>query len=238
MCSFWHQDSADSTGAIDGVAEAFDSFGSALAVGDFDGNGFDDLAVGVPDEAVGSLASAGAVNVIYSASGTGLAMFKNQIWTQGSSQIAGVSEAGDRFGKTLAAGNFTTATNADDLAIGAPGEAVGEVKNSGAVNIIYGETDNGLTYRNNTIFHYGKNVNPYAAQTDAGFGSTLFVSGYPRLADNGSGWDSAADLLVGVPKLDLRSESGELLPDAGIVHFFYGDKYNGLTTKRQDFTNF
>lgn len=168
----WHQDSADSTGAIGGVAEAYDSFGSALAVGDFDGNGYDDLAVGVPDEAIGSLASAGAVNVIYSASGTGLAMFKNQVWTQDSPQIAGMSEAGDRFGKTLAAGNFTPATNTDGLAIGAPGEAIGEVKNSGAVNIIYGETDSGLTYRNNTIFHYGNNVSPHAAQTDAGFGSS------------------------------------------------------------------
>ena len=36
-------------------AEAGDLFGSALAAGDFDGDGFDDLAVGVPDEDVGDV---------------------------------------------------------------------------------------------------------------------------------------------------------------------------------------
>ncbi len=53
-------------GAVPGAVEAGDSFGEALAPGDFDGNGFSDLAVGLPLEDVGAILDAGAVNVLYS----------------------------------------------------------------------------------------------------------------------------------------------------------------------------
>jgi hypothetical protein len=41
----------------------FDHFGWSLAVGNFNGDSLDDLAIGVPDEDIGSVAGAGAVNV-------------------------------------------------------------------------------------------------------------------------------------------------------------------------------
>jgi hypothetical protein len=44
---------------------ANDKFGAALAVGDFDGNGVDDLAIGAPDAQVGDVAGAGIVQVVY-----------------------------------------------------------------------------------------------------------------------------------------------------------------------------
>ena len=57
-------------GGVSDAAEPFDFFGNALAAGDFDNNGFIDLAVGVPGEDIGAIADAGAVNVLYgSASG-------------------------------------------------------------------------------------------------------------------------------------------------------------------------
>jgi hypothetical protein len=43
----------------------YDYFGKALAVGDFDRNGIDDLAIGVPGEDIGSAGGAGAVNIIF-----------------------------------------------------------------------------------------------------------------------------------------------------------------------------
>jgi hypothetical protein len=50
-------------------AEPSDRFGAALAAGDFNGDGFPDLAIGVPGEGVtqngGSYAAAGAVAAIY-----------------------------------------------------------------------------------------------------------------------------------------------------------------------------
>ena len=50
------------------AAESGDRFGAALAVGDFDDDGFADLAVGAPGEDAGSTADAGTVNVLYGSS--------------------------------------------------------------------------------------------------------------------------------------------------------------------------
>ena len=72
----WSQNSA----GILGVAEKGDQFGFALAVGDFNGDGFSDLAVGVPREGIGSTRGAGAVNVIYG-SASGLSSSGTQLWS-------------------------------------------------------------------------------------------------------------------------------------------------------------
>ena len=48
-----------------GAAEEFDSFGASLAAGDFDNNGFADLAVGIPEEDIGALEDAGAVQIVF-----------------------------------------------------------------------------------------------------------------------------------------------------------------------------
>src|SRR5262249_29243939 len=77
---------------------------------DFNGDGYEDLAVGVPGEGIlvqGVIMSgAGAVNVIYG-SATGLNPTGNQFWFQ---ELPGIarehSEPGDNFGATLAAGDF------------------------------------------------------------------------------------------------------------------------------------
>ena len=42
-----------------------DALGKALATGDFDGNGTDDLAIGMPGEGLGAQPQAGAVTVLY-----------------------------------------------------------------------------------------------------------------------------------------------------------------------------
>ena len=57
------------TQAITGGAEADDGFGSTLATGDFNKDGFSDLAIGVPKEDISTISDPGAVNVIYGSSG-------------------------------------------------------------------------------------------------------------------------------------------------------------------------
>ena len=55
--------------------------GAAQVHGDFNGDGIADLAIGVPNEDVGTIADAGAVNVLYGTA-TGVSSASNQIWTQ------------------------------------------------------------------------------------------------------------------------------------------------------------
>jgi hypothetical protein len=57
---FWHQNWY----GVEDRIEAFDFFGAALTAGDYNGDGFADLATGVVQEDVGSVANARAVNII------------------------------------------------------------------------------------------------------------------------------------------------------------------------------
>lgn len=70
---------------------------------DFNGDGFSDVAVGVPFEDVSGFEDAGAVNILYGTA-TGLTSTGSQIWSQGSPGIRGVLEWGDKFGTALAVG--------------------------------------------------------------------------------------------------------------------------------------
>jgi FG-GAP repeat len=54
---------------VGGTPEFLDRFGSALAAGDFNGDGFADLAAGASGEDVGSVRDAGAVSVLYGSAG-------------------------------------------------------------------------------------------------------------------------------------------------------------------------
>src|SRR5438067_12558289 len=89
---------------------------------DFNGDGFADLAVGVPQESVGSVGKAGAVNVIYG-SPTGLRATGNQLWTQNSPGVPTVAEANGTFGTSVAAGDFN-GDGFSDLAVGVPGATI------------------------------------------------------------------------------------------------------------------
>ena len=108
----WHQDSL----GILGKTEAGDNFGTALAAGDFNSDGFTDLAVGVPDEDLGaqfvSIPNAGAVHVIYGSS-AGLTSSGNQFWHQNSPGILDMAETGDFFGAGLAVGDCNGDGRAD-----------------------------------------------------------------------------------------------------------------------------
>ena len=82
---FWDQDSsgiADSTGTDN-------QFGFAVAVGDFNGDLVDDLAVGVPGETEGGHVLAGAVNIIYGTLGAGLTSNGNEYIHQDTPRVAG-----------------------------------------------------------------------------------------------------------------------------------------------------
>jgi hypothetical protein len=90
------------TPGVGSSAEASDEFGLALAAGDFNHDGFADLAVGVPGEDVGATTDAGAVNVLYGSAG-GLSSAGSQLFTQDTQGVGSSPEGFDRFGSVLAA---------------------------------------------------------------------------------------------------------------------------------------
>jgi len=87
-----------------GVAHAAQPASAAGQRADFNGDGFDDLAVGAPFEDVGGALGAGAVNVLYG-SAAGLTGAGSQLFTQDSPGVPGVAEHDDLFGGALAADN-------------------------------------------------------------------------------------------------------------------------------------
>jgi hypothetical protein len=197
----WHQ---NSTGILGG-AEHSDYFGAAVASGDFNGDAYDDLAVGVSSESIGEIFRAGAVNVIYGAS-EGLAASGNQMWHQDSPGILGGAETNDVFGESLASGDFD-GDGYDDLAVGAKGEYIGDIPDAGMVNVIYG-TSEGLASSGNQIWHQDITDIAGEAQGYDHFGNSVAAGNF-----NG---DRSSDLAVGAYTDKLPSGI-----HAGAVNVFY-----------------
>ena len=120
----------DSAGSL----EPGDRFGSSVATGDFDGDGFDDLATGAPMEDVGVVNAAGSVVVSYG-SAAGITHVGAQSFDAGT--VGGVAQANAQFGYALATGDFDHDGD-DDLAIGAPYETVAGAANAGRVYVLRG----------------------------------------------------------------------------------------------------
>jgi YVTN family beta-propeller protein len=211
----WYQ---GHNGILD-TSEPHDYFGSVLAVGDFNKDGYSDLAIGVPDEDIKigkeNIENAGMINVIYGSS-LGLKAANNQIWYQGHNGILDTSEPHDYFGSALAAGNFGR-DNADDLAIGVSSEDIMNKRNAGIINIIYGSNQpEGLKAANNEIWYQGHNGILETAEQDDGFGSALAAGDF-----NNTGFD---DLAIGVFNENIVNKG-----TIGIINVIYGS-ITGLTS--------
>jgi hypothetical protein len=131
--------SQDSTGVQDSN-EAQDILGTALGAGDFNGDGFSDLAMGAPGEDVGTVADAGATNVLYgSATGLQADAPDDQLWSQDSTGVQDACEPEDLFGFTLGAGDYD-GDGLADLVAGVYLEDVGTVVDAGSASVMYGST--------------------------------------------------------------------------------------------------
>jgi hypothetical protein len=190
---------------IGGAVEMNDHFGRTLTAGDFNHDGFADLAAAAPFESVGGVTLAGAVSILPGSAG-GLTSVGGRLFTQ----VAGVPETDDAFGFALAAGDFNH-NGIVDLAVGAPGEVVGSADHAGAVSVLQGSAD-GLTTIGGRLFtQVGGIVEPVDL-----FGAAVAAGDF-----NGNG---VADLAVGA-----SSERVGRIVDAGAVSVLYGSA-SGLSS--------
>jgi hypothetical protein len=210
----WTQNSTD----VEDDAETEDNLGWSVAAGDFDGDGFDDLASGIPGEIVGGKDDAGAVSVLYG-SISGLTATDDQRWTQNSTNINNKAETVDQFGLAVGTGDF----NGDgfaDLAVGVPTENLDNGVDGGAVNVIYGSVA-GLTSAADDFWHQDVTDINNSVEDDDSFGAWVVGGDF-----DGDGFD---DLLTAAPNEGL---SGQAF--AGGVSAIYGTSA-GLAAAGDDF---
>jgi hypothetical protein len=169
-------------------------FGHRMAAGDFNGDGADDLAIGVP----GKKDATGAVVIRYGRTDGVNGFARSVRFTN--AQVGLPDADGDQFGDTVAAGDF----NGDgylDLAAGAHGVSVGGVVNAGAAVVLYGGPD-GLTLAGRQLWHKNRPGVPGEALENEMFGSGVGAGDF-----NDDGVD---DLIVGVPfqRAGVRERGG------------------------------
>ncbi|GMU64361.1 MAG: hypothetical protein AMXMBFR36_06350 [Acidobacteriota bacterium] len=176
--------------------------GYALAAGDFDGDGDDELVVSYPGDSSHGTDHGGEVRVFDKELGSwGL----DSVWFQGG-PIPVANEPFDQLGQSLAVGDFDFDGYAD-LVIGVPGENIDPplptALDAGAVAVIYG-SPNGLSTSGVQYFHEAL-VGLGGAQANARFGFSLATGQFSR--------DLYEDLVVGIPFRDAAgaTDSGQIV---------------------------
>jgi hypothetical protein len=133
---------------------------------DFNGDGYADIAVGMPDATVDGKAKAGYVSVIFG--GAQSPSQSTGVISQAETGVPGTPEAGDRFGSSLAAVDV----NGDgvfELVVGASGESLtsDQLKDEGTITVLDGS---GWNVKGTTV---ARGTSEYSA-----IGSTITTGDY------------------------------------------------------------
>ncbi|MGW0536998.1 FG-GAP-like repeat-containing protein [Streptomyces sp. NPDC003032] len=192
------------------------SAANALATGDFNGDGHDDLALGncreIADENIDDpcgpeeIAKGGGIHIHYG-DGDGL-VWEGQTLNQDTPGVPGVAETGDDFGNALAVADID-ADGKDDLIAGAPGEAIGGAARAGAVTVLKGGTKGILDASgaaNAVAYQQDSPGIPGAAEKGDLFGAALATAdrngdGRPDLAVAAPGENASAGGVWNLPSV-------------------------------------
>ncbi|WP_079148929.1 FG-GAP repeat protein [Streptomyces agglomeratus] len=141
----YHQNTA----GIPGSNENEDRFGAAMSIADVTGDGYAELAVGVPYESLGGALRGGDVLVLRGGA-RGVSTTGSVRLSQNTSGIPGTAENNDVFGYKVRLADFNRNGKAD-LAVSAPYENPYNNEGSGAIWQLHG-TSNGLTTSGADVF--------------------------------------------------------------------------------------
>ncbi len=209
-----------------GVDEA-DTSTPAFAAGDFNGDGYGDLAVGYPDAiSEGSTTSVlGGSVVVFVGSTIGLdfAGPTAALLSQDTPGVPGAAETGDHCGAALVAGDFDT-DGYDDLVVGCPDEDIGTLRDAGSAFLIPGGPG-ALGIGRAASLYQGSPSMYSSVEAKDRFGASL-------AAGDVTG-DKRDDLAVGSPGEGAGTSTTS--HDWGLLHLIPGST-TGLSTSRSTYS--
>ncbi|MCX4743792.1 FG-GAP and VCBS repeat-containing protein [Streptomyces antibioticus] len=191
---------------VPGEPEVDDHFGQSVASCDFDSDGYADLAVSAPLEAIGTTEGAGMLTVHYGGSG-GIYNGTTESFDEDTTNYPGAVGKDDVFTYSLAAGDV----NGDgycDLAVGQPLDSAGGQPNAGTIKLMLG-TSTGLNAADTIQIDQNTNKVPGAPEAEDRFGEQLAVADV-----NG---DGIGDLISATLGEQISGSS-----DRGSLHILYG----------------